>query len=140
MRVSKLLHWECLCSRLTSCMWTSRRIDSLINRAMRIDKSLHWWCHCSRLISCMWMSRRINSLMSRMMKVSKSLHWERCHCSRLTVSLLIKIETSRSFKLISLIALWNRDFMQFYNWSRLFIKFKEFLANLNERLIRWSLI
>ena len=76
-------HWRCLWSRLTSCTWTGRRIDSLIGRAMR-----------------------------------RSSHW-RCHWSRLTESLLLKIETSRSSRLVSLIALWNKDFTQFYDWSRL---------------------
>ncbi len=87
-------------------MWTDRRIDSVIDRAMRVDESLHWW----------WVSLK------------------QTHCW----DLLIEIETSRSSRLISLIALWNRDFTQFYDWSHLFIKFEEFLANLNERLIRWS--
>jgi len=61
-------------------------------------------CHCSRLTSCTWMSRWINSLMSRMMRVNESLHWrwvslKQTHCW----DLLIKIETSRSSWLISLI-------------------------------------
>ncbi len=38
----KSLHWQCHCSRLTSCMRTSRQINSLIDRAMWVDESLHW--------------------------------------------------------------------------------------------------
>ena len=114
-------------------MWTDRRIDSLMSRTMR--RSSHWRCLWSRLTSCTWTDRRIDSLIGRAMR--RSSHW-RCHWSRLTENLLLKIETSRSSRLVSLIALWDRDFTQFYDWSRLFIKFEEFLANLNEWLIRWS--
>ncbi len=42
MTSSRSLHWECHCSRLTSCTWTSRQINSLINRVMWVDESLHW--------------------------------------------------------------------------------------------------
>jgi len=77
-------------------------------------------CHCSRLTSCTWMNRRVDSLMSRAMRVDESLHWQwvllkQTHCW----GLLIEIETSRSSRLISLIALWDRDFTQFYDWPRL---------------------
>ncbi len=77
-------------------------------------------CHCSRLTSCTWMNRRIDSLMGRAMRVGESLHWwwmslKQTHCWEL----LIKIETSRSSRLIFLIALWDRDFTQFYDWLRL---------------------
>ncbi len=115
----RLLHWWCLWSKLTSCTWTDRRIDSLIDKAMR--RSLHWWCLWSRLTSCMWTDRWIDSLIDRAMR--RSLHW-RCHWSRLTESLLLEIETLRS-SMTDLVWLFN--------------KFEEFLMNLNERLIRWSL-
>ncbi len=77
-------------------------------------------CHCSRLTSCTWMNKRIDSLMSRVMRIDESLHWrwvslKQTHCW----DLLIKIKTSRSSRLISLIALWSRDFTQFYDWSHL---------------------
>ncbi len=150
---------SCHCSRLTSCTWTNRRIDSLMNRAMRIDESLHWWCHwsrltdrlahwrdrlwarhCSRLTSCMWMYDQVHWWVERRERVDHCIE-NRCHWSRLTENLLIEIETSRSSKLISLIALWNRDFTQFYDWSRLFIKFEEFLCESEwtiNSLIFWS--
>ncbi len=147
---------SCHCSRLTSCTWTNRRIDSLMGRAMRIDELLHWRCHwsrltdrlahrrdrlwarhCSRLTSCTWTYDQVHWWVERRERVDHCIE-NRCHWSRLTESLLLEIETSRSSRLISLIALWDKDFTQFYDWSRLFIKFEEFLANLNERLIRWS--
>ncbi len=61
-------------------------------------------CHCSRLTSCTWTNRRIDSLMGRAMRVDESLHWrwvslKQTHCW----GLLIKIETSRSSRLIFLI-------------------------------------
>ncbi len=61
-------------------------------------------CHCSRLTSCTWMSRRIDSLISKVMRINELLHWwwvslKQTHCW----DLLIKIKTSCSFKLISLI-------------------------------------
>ncbi len=127
--------WARHCSRLTSCMWTYDQIHWWVGRWERVGHRIENRCHWSRLTSCTWTGRRIDSLIGRAMR--RSSHW-RCHWSRLTESLLLEIETSRSSRLVSLIALWDRDFTQFYDWSRLFIKFEEFLANLNERLIRWS--
>ncbi len=69
----------------------------------------------------MWTDRQIDSQIDKVMR--RSLHWW-CHWSRFTESLLLKIETSRSF-MTDLVWLFN--------------KFEEFLVNLNEWLIRWSL-
>ncbi len=154
MRANRSSHWQCHwsrltdwlahwrgrlwarhCSRLTSCTWTYDQIHWWVERWERVDHRIEDRCHWSRLTSCTWTDRRTDSLVGRAMR--RSSHW-RCYWSRLTESLLLKIKTSRSSRLVSLIALWGRDFTQFYDWSRLFIKFEEFLANLNERLIRWS--
>ncbi len=140
MRVNKSLHWQCHwnrltdqlahwrdrlwarhCSKLTSCMWMYDQIHWWVKRWKRVDHCIENRCHWSRLTSCMWTDRRINSLIDRVMK--KSLHW-RCHWNRFTESLLLEIKTSYSSM---------TDFIWLFN------KFKEFLANLNERLIRWSL-
>ncbi len=63
------------------------------------------------------------SLIGKTMRVGESLHWrwvslKQTHCW----GLLIEIETSRSSRLISLIAFWDRDFTQFYDWLRLIVQ------------------
>ncbi len=79
-------------------------------------RSSHWRCLWSRLTSCTWTGRRTGSLVGRAMR--RSSHW-RCHWSRLTGGLLLEVETSRSSRLASLVALWGRGFTQFYDWPRL---------------------
>jgi len=114
--------WARYCSRLTSCTWTYDQVHWWVERWERVDHCIENRCHWSRLTSCMWTDRRINSLIGRVMR--RSSHW-RCHWNRLTESLLLEIETSRS-SMTDLVWLFN--------------KFEESLANLNKRLIRWSLI
>ncbi len=103
-------------SRLTSCTWTYDQVHWWVERWERVDHCIENRCHWIRLTSCTWTDRRIDSLIGRTMR--RSSHW-RCHWSRLTESLLLKIETSRSSRLVSLIALWDKGFTQFYDWSRL---------------------
>ncbi len=111
------LHWQCHWSRLTDYMWTYDQIHWWVKRWKQVDHCIENRCHWSRLTSCMWTNRQIDSLIDKAMR--RSLHWW-CYWSRLTESLLLKIETSRS-SMTDLVWLFN--------------KFKEFLANLNEWLI-----
>ncbi len=113
--------WAHHYSRLTSCMWMYDQIHWWIKRWERVNHCIENRCYWSRLTSCIWTDRWIDSLIDKAMR--RLLHWW-CHWSRLTESLLLKIETSRSF-MTDLVWLFN--------------KFEEFLMNLNEWLIHWSL-
>ncbi len=98
--VNHCIENRCYWSRLTSCTWTDRWIDSLINKMMK--RSLHWWCHwsrltdwlahqrdwlwtrhCSRLTSCMWMYDQVHWWVEWWKWIDHCIE-NRCHWSRLT--------------------------------------------------------
>ncbi len=75
---------SCHCSRLTSCTWTSRRIDSLMSRMMRVDESLHWqWVslkqtHCWDLLIEIETSRSswlISLIIQQIQRISCKSEW-----------------------------------------------------------------
>ncbi len=107
-------HWSRLTRRKSTSSAKRLTID-WCHWSRLTDRLAHWrdrlWArHCSRLTSCTWMYDQIHWWVE---------WWERIDHRFDDVieadslrDLLIEIETSRSSRLISLIALWNRDFTQ----------------------------
>ncbi len=108
---------SCHCSRLTSCTWMNRRINSLMSRTMRVDESLHWWwmslkqTHCWGLlieIETSRSSRLISLIIQQIWRISCESEW--------TVNSLIfdLVEWFQSF----VYTRWSAHKFEFFVYSR----------------------